>query len=167
MRRVTKSSRNDAPAALADDLGLAITRLGTVTRLRMAEALAPMGLTMRQFAVLRALSANEGMSQAALGESLQIDASSIVLVLDECQKSGWTQRRPSPTDRRRYALHLTPAGHRVLGRALKAAAAAEAELFAPLEPGQRARLQELLMLLLSSGQVVSSPAGSPAAAAAS
>lgn len=167
MRRVTKTSRNDAPAALTDDLGLMICRLGAVTRLRMAESLAPVGLTMRQFAVLRALSANEGMSQAALGESLQIDASSMVLVLDECQNSGWTQRRPSPTDRRRYALHLTPAGRRVLDRAQKAAAAAEAELFAPLEPGQQAQLQELLIVLLGSGRMVSSPSGPPAAAAAS
>ncbi len=163
---MTNLSRNDAPAALADDLGLMISRLGTITRLRMAESLAPLGLTMRQFAVLRALSANEGMSQAALGESLQIDASSIVLVLDDCQKSGWTQRRPSPTDRRRYALHLTPAGRRVLDRAQKAAAGAEAELFAPLEPAQQAQLQDLLMLLLGSGRVVSSPVGPPAEAAA-
>src|SRR5688500_16347809 len=99
-----------APFALADDLGLILSRLGTVTRLRLADALAPLGLTMRQFAVLRALEANQGLSQAALGERLQIDASSIVLVLDDCQKAGWTERRPDPSDRRRYALHLTPAG---------------------------------------------------------
>lgn len=163
---MTNPSGNDAPAALADDLGLLVSRLGTVARLRIAESLSPLGLTMRQFAVLRALSANEGMSQAALGESLQIDASSIVLVLDECQKSGWTQRRPSPTDRRRYALHLTPDGRRVLTRAQEAASGAEAELFAPLAPAQRAQLQELLMLLLGSGRVVSSPAAGTAAAAA-
>lgn len=131
----------------------------------MAELLAPLGLTMRQFAVLRALSANEGMSQAALGESLQIDASSIVLVLDECQKSGWSQRRPSPSDRRRYALHLTPAGRRVLTKAQRAAASAEAEVLAPLSPEQRTQLHTLLITLLSSGRVVSSSAVPKAAAA--
>jgi DNA-binding MarR family transcriptional regulator len=147
------------PLALADDLGLMLSRLGTVTRLKMAEALSPLNHTMRQFAVLRALAADEGLSQAALGERLQIDASSIVLVLDECQKAGWAERRPSPTDRRRYALHLTPEGRRVLIRAQEAANKAQARLFAPLDAGQQDRLKELLLLLVGTGQVVSSAPG--------
>ncbi len=155
------SGVRETPLALADDLGLMLSRLGTVTRLRMAEALTPLGVTMRQFAILRALAADEGMSQAALGERLQIDPSSIVLVLDDCQKAGWVERRSSPTDRRRYAIHLTPAGRRVLVRAQEAASKAQAELFAPLGPDQRSQLQELLLLLVQSGQVVSSPTGAP------
>lgn len=150
------------PLALADDLGLMLSRLGTVTRLRIAESLAPLGLTMRQFAVLRALASDEGLSQAALGERLQIDASSIVLVLDDCQKAGWSERRPNPTDRRRYAIHLTPAGRRVLMRAREAASKAQAKLFAPLDDSQKGQLHDLLLVLAGSAQAVSSPAGAPA-----
>lgn len=149
------------PLALADDLGLMLSRLGTVTRLRIAESLAPLNLTMRQFAVLRALASDEGLSQAALGERLQIDASSIVLVLDDCQKAGWAERRPNPTDRRRYAIHLTPAGRRVLMRAQGAATKAQAKLFAPLDDSQKGQLQGLLLLLAGSAQAVSSPPASP------
>ncbi|MEX0791391.1 MAG: MarR family transcriptional regulator [Actinomycetota bacterium] len=156
-----------APFALADDLGLILSRLGTVTRLRLADALAPMGLTMRQYAVLRALEANQGLSQAALGERLQIDASSIVLVLDDCQKAGWTERRPDPSDRRRYALHLTPAGRRATLRARDAASRAQEQLFAPLSPEQRSELSELLTLLATSGPMVASAAAKNAARAAS
>ena len=145
------------PLALADDLGLILSRLGTVTRLRLAEALAPIGLTMRQFAVLRALEANQGLSQAALGERLQIDASSIVLVLDDCQKAGLTERRADPSDRRRYAIHLTPAGRRTLMRARDAAAKAEEKIFDPLTPAQRSELSDLLSLLATSGPMVASP----------
>jgi len=147
----------ESPLALADDLGLMLSRLGAVTRLRMGEALAPLGLTMRQFAVLRALYTNEGLSQAALGEHLQIDASSIVLVLDDCARAGWAERRPSPTDRRRYAVHLTPAGRKVIRKAQTAAADAESRLFAPLAPDQRTQLHQLLIVLVGAGQVVSSP----------
>lgn len=161
MRRVSEKRPSETPLALADDLGLMLSRLGTVTRLRMAEAIAPLGLTMRQFAVLRALSAHEGQSQAELGERLQIDASSIVLVLDDCAKAGWAERRPSPTDRRRYALYPTPAGRRVLLKAQAAASAAESELFAPLNGDQRDQLRELLLLLVGSGQTVSSPGAQP------
>jgi DNA-binding MarR family transcriptional regulator len=159
----TMRDERTPPLALADDLGLMLSRLGTVTRLRLAEALSPLDLTMRQFAVLRALASDEGLSQAALGERLQIDASSIVLVLDECQKAGWAERRPNPTDRRRYAIHLTPAGRRVLIRAQDAAEKAQAKLFAPLDGGQKDQLRQLLLLLVGTGQVVSSPAGQTSA----
>lgn len=145
--------------ALADHLGLLMSRFGTVTRLRIGEALAPLGLTMRQFAVLRALSAEEGLSQAALGDRLQIDASSIVAVLDACQKAGWLERRPTPSDRRRYAIHLTPAGRRVLVRALEAVGKAQDQLFGALSDDQRSQLHDLLLLLAGSDQVVSSPPG--------
>lgn len=155
-------SDSDAPVGLADDLGLLLTRLGTITRLRLADALAPLGLTMRQYAVLRALDAAPGLSQAALGEKLQIDASSIVLVLDDCQNAGWSERRPSPTDRRRYALHLTPAGRRTLIRARQAAADAQQELFSPLAGGQRTQLHDLLLQVASGQKVASST--TPAAA---
>ncbi|HEX2054250.1 MAG TPA: MarR family transcriptional regulator, partial [Actinomycetota bacterium] len=110
--------------ALGNDLGLLLSRIGTVSRLRIAEALAPLGLTMRQFAVLRTLSSNEGLSQAAVSERLRIDASSLVQVLDDCQKKQWVERRPSPSDRRRYAVHLTAGGRRMLVRAQEAASKA-------------------------------------------
>lgn len=151
--------------ALSDDLGLMLSRLGTVTRLRLADALSPLGLTMRQFAVLRALSADEGLSQVALGERLQIDASSIVLVIDNCQKAGWVERRPDPKDRRRYAIHLTGAGRRVLVRSQEAAARAQTELFAPLDPTQRTQLHDLLLRLVDSEHFMSTPGSAPRSAA--
>lgn len=144
----------NVPLGLADDLGLLLSRLGTVVRLKISDALEPVGVTMRQFAVLRALAAEEGLSQAALGERLQIDASSMVLVLDDCQKAGWVERRPNPGDRRRWALHLTPASRRVLLRAQEAASAAQDDLFAPLDPSQRMQLHRALLLLARSGQKV-------------
>lgn len=153
--------------ALADDLGLLLSRLGTVTRLRIADSLGPVGLTMRQFAVLRALSAGEGLSQAALAGRLRIDASSLVLVLDELQKSGSVERRPSPKDRRRYAVHLTSGGRRMLLRAQEAASKASAGLFAPLSESQRSQLHDLLLLIHGSAPTVSSaPEPAPGGTAA-
>lgn len=151
---------SDAPQALAGDLGLVLSRFGTLARLRIADALAPLGLTMRQFAVLRALGAEEGLSQAALGERLQIDASSMVAVLDQCQQAGWTERRPSPRDRRRHDLYLTAAGRRTLVKARDASQRAQQELFAPLNQDQQAQLHRLL-LELGTGRPVASPATAP------
>lgn len=138
-----------------DDLGLTLSRIGTVTRLRLGGALTPLDLTLRQFAVLRELDGEQGISQSELGERLNIDASSMVSVLDHCQRSGWTQRRPSPTDRRRHRVLLTPEGRRKLIAARNAVSRAEAELFAPLDETQRTQLHELLWRL-GPGEVVSS-----------
>jgi DNA-binding MarR family transcriptional regulator len=145
---------------LDDDLGFLMSRLGTTTRLRLAEAVAPLDLTLRQFVVLRTIDANEGLSQAQLGERLRIDASSIVQVLDDCQKAGLAERRPSPQDRRRYAIHLTEAGRLLLSNAYRAVRAEQDELFAALDATQRAQLLDLLLALAASGPL-SSPAASP------
>jgi MarR family transcriptional regulator, lower aerobic nicotinate degradation pathway regulator len=156
------------PAAsdLEGDLGLLLSRLGTATRVRLAEVVAPLGLTSRQFLVLRTLAHQPGISQAALGERLRIDASSIVLVLDDCQKSGLAERRPSPEDRRRYAIHLTDSGRAKLDQAAKAIDDLRQELFAPLSVEQQAQLHDLLTQLARSGPLASmaaSMAASPAA----
>jgi len=145
---------------LDDNLGFLLARLGTTTRLRLAESVAPLDLTLRQFVVLRSIDANEGLSQAQLGERLRIDASSIVQVLDDCQKDGLAERRPSPDDRRRYAVHLTKEGKQHLAMAQKAVKAVQDELFAALDDSQRALLLELLLTLAASGPL-SSLAASP------
>ncbi|MEX2553561.1 MAG: MarR family transcriptional regulator [Actinomycetota bacterium] len=145
---------------LDDDLGFLLARLGTTTRLRLAETVAPLDLTLRQFVVMRSIDANEGLSQAQLGERLRIDASSIVQVLDDCQKAGLAERRPSPADRRRYAVHLTKEGKQHLAIAQKAVKAVQDELFAALDDSQRAQLLELLLTLAASGPL-SSLAASP------
>jgi DNA-binding MarR family transcriptional regulator len=145
---------------LEDDLGFLLSRLGTTTRLRLADAVVPLGLTLRQFVVLRTIDANEGLSQAQLGERLRIDASSIVQVLDDCQKAGLAERRPSPEDRRRYAVHLTEAGRLALATAYKSVRAVQDELFAALDDSERAQLLDLLLTLAASGPL-SSPAASP------
>jgi DNA-binding MarR family transcriptional regulator len=148
-----------ARTVLEDDLGFLLARIGTATRLRLAEAVAPLELTLRQFFVLNAIADSEGLSQAQLGERLRIDASSIVQVLDDCQRNGLAERRPSANDRRRYAIHLTELGRTYLGRARESISGVQEELFASLGKSQRARLLELLLTLASTGPLSAPVAG--------
>lgn len=148
-----------------DDLGFLLSRLGTSTRLRLAEAVAPLGLTLRQFVVLKAINSHEGLSQVQLGERLRIDASSIVQVLDDCQRDGLAERRQSPADRRRYAIFLTEAGKLKLISGTRVVKRVQDELFAALDDSQTAQLLELLLILAGTGPL-SGPAASPGAALA-
>jgi DNA-binding MarR family transcriptional regulator len=149
---------------LEDELAFLLARIGTSTRLRLADAVAPLDLTLRQFFVLSAIADSEGLSQAQLGERLRIDASSIVQVLDDCQRDGLAERRPSANDRRRYAVYLTELGRSQLDRAREAITAIQDDLFSPLDPSERARLLELLLALASEGPL-SAPVAGPAALA--
>lgn len=149
---------------LEDELAFLLARIGTSTRLRLADAVAPLDLTLRQFFVLSAIADSEGLSQAQLGEGLRIDASSIVQVLDDCQRDGLAERRPSANDRRRYAVYLTELGRSKLDRARDAITAIQDDLFSPLHPSERARLLELLLALASGGPLAAPVAGPTALA---
>jgi DNA-binding MarR family transcriptional regulator len=50
----------------------------------------------------------DGLSQQAIGEKLGMFASRLVGLIDELEKLDLVERRNSPSDRRTYALFLTP-----------------------------------------------------------
>ncbi|MGQ0678318.1 MAG: MarR family winged helix-turn-helix transcriptional regulator [Actinomycetota bacterium] len=151
---------------IGDELGFLLARLGTATRLKLGDAVAPLDLTLRQFLVLRAVAGSEGLSQAQLCERLRIDASSMVQVIDDCSGRGLVERRPSIDDRRRYAIHLTPRGRNALRRAGRVVQKVQRELFTPLSEEQQGNLLELLFTLAAHGPLAQ-PAAAPSRKAAS
>lgn len=125
-------------------VGFMLSSLGHAVAATFSARLAPLGLEPREFALLRSVGGREGASQQTVGESLGIPPSRMVALVDELEARKLIERRPSPSDRRAHALHQTPAGKRLLAKAIALAAALESELTADLEPGQRAQLLELL-----------------------
>ena len=98
----------------------------------------------RAFGVLLALSAEDGQSQQQLSRSLGIPASRIVALVDDLQTAGLVARRPHPSDRRIYAVSLTPEGTQELDAAAGAALTLEQQLTAGLHEQERAQLADLL-----------------------
>lgn len=74
-------------------------------------------LTPRQFAILVAVSQNEGLSQTQLVEKTGIDRSTLADIVRRMLKKGLLQRRRTKDDARAYAVKLTDEGVRVLRRA--------------------------------------------------
>jgi DNA-binding MarR family transcriptional regulator len=68
----------------------------------------------------------------------------MVALVDELERRGLIERRPSPADRRAHALFLTGEGGRLLDRVMKVSADHEAQLCAGLTRSERERLIELL-----------------------
>jgi DNA-binding MarR family transcriptional regulator len=125
-------------------LGFMLSSLGHAVSKRFSLSLGPLDLEPREFALLRRVGLHEGSSQQLMGERLGIPASRIVALVDHLEGRGLLERRPSPTDRRAHALHLTPAGRRLLAKALDIAGAFEGELTQRLTDAQRAQLLEML-----------------------
>jgi DNA-binding MarR family transcriptional regulator len=121
-----------------------LAQVGAHAAARFAERLEAVGLTPPHAGVLRVVNTSEGMSQQALGEILRVLPSRLVVLIDELERRGFIERRDHPTDRRSYALYLTPAGREVLQRVGRAAREHEDALCAALTTTERAQLGGLL-----------------------
>jgi DNA-binding MarR family transcriptional regulator len=124
-------------AFLLSQLGFHSTRL-------WKDRLAPLGIDPRHVVLLHHVAAAEGQSQQALGRAMQIPPSRMVALVDELEREGLLQRRPSPADRRAHALHLTGAGRRLLDRLMQVSAEHETQLCTGLTQAERHRLISLL-----------------------
>jgi DNA-binding MarR family transcriptional regulator len=150
-KRVTRPLISGVPAELAQQTGFLLSKLGLATSRRFAQAMEPLGLDPRQFAVITVLGAHDGVAQQELADRLRIHPSSMVAVIDDCESAGLLERRRDPADRRRYAIHLTAKGRSLRTRAHQAAAALREEMFAELDEPERRTLHDLLLRLATAG----------------
>ncbi|WP_431894002.1 MarR family winged helix-turn-helix transcriptional regulator [Nonomuraea sp. bgisy101] len=102
----------------------------------------------REFVLLDVLAEHDGCSQHDLSERLGINRTIMVKLIDGLEAHGHVIRTRNLHNRRSNVLRLTSAGRKALASMREAAAARDAEVTAPLTPGDRDRLNELLTLLL-------------------
>jgi DNA-binding MarR family transcriptional regulator len=94
--------------------------------------------------MLTRLAAHEGQSQQALGETLGINPTRMVFLVDDLEQHELVERRRNPDDRRSNALYLTAKGRRALQRSRAVAATHEASFGSSLSARDRAALVGLL-----------------------
>ncbi len=107
------------------------------------------GLNARQYAVLRAVSEGEGLSQKAIVEATGIDRSTLAAMMHRLVRRGLLQRRRTRHDARAYAVRLTPAGRDVLSKVAPGAHDADAQLLAGVHGARRAHLRSALVELIA------------------
>ncbi|MER5643053.1 MarR family winged helix-turn-helix transcriptional regulator [Streptosporangium sp. NPDC002524] len=132
-----------APRA-ADRLGMLLARHGTVTNVRMRQALGVTGLTPRHAVALMNLQESGPMGQQALIEALAVDPSVLVAILNDLERDGLAERRRDPADRRRHIVEMTGAGADALTKVQEALTALERELCSGLDEEEIAQLHGLL-----------------------
>jgi DNA-binding MarR family transcriptional regulator len=113
-------------------------------------------LTPRQYAVLVAVSQNEGLSQTQLVEKTGVDRSTLADIVRRMLKKGLLQRRRTKDDARAYAVKLTEEGWRILKTADPLAKRVDDKILAALPGQQRERfLQDLALIVEALGKLQS------------
>jgi DNA-binding MarR family transcriptional regulator len=117
-------------------------------------------LTPRQYAVLVAVSQNEGLSQTQLVEKTGVDRSTLADIVRRMLKKGLLQRRRTKDDARAYAVKLTEEGWRILKTADPLAKRVDDKILAALPGQQRERfLQDLALIVEALGKLQSESTG--------
>lgn len=125
-------------------VGYKLKRVYMHLRDDLAQTLEPMGLRIGTFSALGVVMESAGMSQTQLGRELNIKRSGVVVLVDELEQMGAIERQPVESDRRAYALHVTPAGRALWERAESAAIAHEDRLLADVPQEELDALHRLL-----------------------
>ncbi|MEV5550576.1 MarR family transcriptional regulator [Streptomyces sp. NPDC052309] len=133
------------------DTGYLLYRLGLRSGQLFNASLQESGLRLRHYAVLRLLATTEGALQRELSARLGYDPSAIVGLVDDLEKLGFAERRPSPDDRRSRIVVLTGEGRTFLQDTDEAGTQVTNDLLGPLDAGERKTLHALLLRIAGDG----------------
>jgi len=147
-------------SVLTQHTGFLLARLGRAVTRQYRSALTPIGAKPRQTAALLALRDGGAMSQQALGAALDIDASNLVVLLNDLEGAGLIVRRRDPEDRRRHLVEISTRGSKVICEVERASTQIDDEFFADLDEDERASLHDLLARVAQSTDVCVKDAGS-------
>jgi DNA-binding MarR family transcriptional regulator len=146
------------PPRLDARVAYLLGRVAALAAQRANAELAQLDLDTRHYAVLAAVETAAGPSQRMIADLLGIDRATVVGLTDNLQQRRLLRRVRSDQDRRAYALQLTQAGRRLVGKAHTLMDKCDQELMVALPETARAELAATLRTLLLR-------AGAPTAAA--
>jgi len=117
--------------------GLLLAVIGHEAMRRLRAAHTAHNLKPRQFQILGLLHDHGGLAQRELVQTMDVDPSVLVTLLNPLEADGLVARERDPHDRRRHRVTLTPAGDKHLASASRAQQDTEDALFASLDAEQR------------------------------
>jgi DNA-binding MarR family transcriptional regulator len=132
--------------AVGVDLGFLLDRASFALSTELTAALAAIGITPRGFCVLsKAL--GEEKTQGALAVEAALDKTTMVVTVDELERAGLAERRPSSTDRRVKTIAVTPDGERLVAQGAEIVDGVYRDVLGELPEGQREAFVAGLALL--------------------
>jgi len=125
-------------------LGFLLADVARLMRRNFDRRAQQIGLSRAQWQVLAWLKRNEGISQAALADLLEMSPMTLVRLIDKLEAAGLVQRRPRPGDRRSYQLYLADHAHPLLDRLWEMGAETRRQAQAGISKADEALLLDVL-----------------------
>lgn len=113
-------------------------------RKRFEQNARDLGLTRAQWQALAYLARNEGVSQCALAEMLDLEPITLGRIVDRLEAQGLVERRPHARDRRVWLLFLREAATPLLEAMAPISEATRLEALAGVDEADRAALMRVL-----------------------
>jgi DNA-binding MarR family transcriptional regulator len=127
--------------------GFLVHDISRMLRKRFDRRARDIGLTKSQWIVLAHLARHEGIHQGGLADILELEPATLARHLDRLEDTGWIERRPDPSDRRAWRLHLTGKATPVLEKMGALVEITTREALAGLSLEERERLQAQLLTI--------------------
>lgn len=107
---------NTSAPVVTRDLMALLSHSSHVLLTELTAGLAGLGITMRHYCVLQQALPGE-LTQIRLAELCDLDKTTMVVTVDELERAGLAERRPSATDRRARIIAVTASGERLVREA--------------------------------------------------
>jgi MarR family transcriptional regulator, lower aerobic nicotinate degradation pathway regulator len=141
-------------AALPEELractGFLLARVGIAMKLAAMEEFERAGFNPYSYGVLAVLAEGATETQASIADTLDLDRSQLVGILDQLERESLIERRRDQTDRRRHMVSITPAGKKQLVKMRAMIKSMEDSLLGALDVDERASLQDFLQRIAAS-----------------
>lgn len=117
-------------------------QLGEIVMAQAEAALAPAGLTPREYDALLCIADSPDMSQQELSKKLGLFAPRMVTIIDSLERRRLVERVVSSADRRRNVVRLTDGGSALLNRSACMVAELQQKLFGDITDREHKRFQK-------------------------
>lgn len=139
------ATRDEASAH--SEIGYGLADVTHLLRMAFDQRMRKMGLTTATWRVIAYLSREDGQTQAALAQRLEISRVALGETIDRLEKSGHVVRKADPVDRRKWRVHLTPRSHDLLPLMFERSEELRAECFQDLSEVELRQLESSLSRL--------------------
>ena len=145
-----------APATTPVDLMFLLAQASHALATELTAGLAEVGITPRAHCVLKAALPGD-QTQSQIADTCALDKTTMVVTVDELERTGLAERRPSATDRRARIIVVTPAGADAVAAANAIVERVYADVLAALPPRESAAFVAGLDQLAGEGGRLATP----------
>ena len=129
------------PPKVDVDLMFLLGQASHALETEMTAKLQALGVSPRAHCVLAHALRRGELTQSQLAEQCALDKTTMVVTIDELERAGLAERRPSSTDRRARIIAVTEAGERIVAEADAIVAEIYGEVLAALPVGAARRVR--------------------------